>query len=322
MNELYIGIDMGGTNVKFGCFDARLKLLCKTSVTSKADSQPNTIIEQLTDSAKTFLTDNKIDIDQVKAVGIGAAGQLNLAKGIIISSPNIPLLKNVPFRKMLSRRLGKPVILENDANAACWGEYIIGAGKNVKNMAFLTLGTGIGGGLITDGKIVHGFNDNAAELGHIIIYPAGRLCNCGQRGCAEAYASADSTAKRAEETIRAGADSSLSKTLDKNGKITAKDIYEHLKNGDKLAKKITDETAEILAILCINLLHTTEPQRIVIAGGMAAAGDILLKRIKYYFNKNIWSLKKENVEICFSELAEDAGITGAAALAKDAEKIN
>lgn len=318
MNKLYIGIDMGGTNVKFGCFDARLKLLCKTSVTSKADSQPDTIIEQLTNSAEMFLAGNKIDTDEVKAVGIGAAGQLNLAEGVIISSPNIPSLKNIPFRKMLTLRLGKPVILENDANAACWGEYVIGAGKNVKNMAFLTLGTGIGGGLVTDGRIVHGFSDTAAELGHIIIYPAGRLCNCGQKGCAEAYASANSTAKRAEEAILAGADSSLSKTLDENGKITAKDVYEHLKAGDKLAGKITDETAEILAIVCINLLHTTEPQRIVLAGGMAAAGDILLKRIKHYFNRNIWSLKKENVEICFSELAEDAGITGAAALAKDA----
>jgi len=149
----------------------------------------------------------------------------------------------------------------------------------------------------------------------MIIYPDGRKCNCGQRGCVEAYASADSTARRATEAVEAGAESSLKKVLEEKGEITSKDIYEHLVAGDKLAKEITDGTAKALAITCINMLHTTEPKRIVFAGGMIAAGDVLLNRIKDFFNEHIWTLKKELVEICFATLGEDAGIIGAAALA-------
>jgi len=199
---------------------------------------------------------------------------------------------------------------------ACWGEYAVGAGKGVKDMVFFTLGTGIGGGIISSGELVHGCAENAAELGHMIIYPDGRECNCGQRGCVEAYASADSTARRAREAVEGGAESSLKKVLNEKGQITSKDVYEHLAAGDKLAKEIADGTAKALAITCINMLHTTEPKRIVFAGGMIAAGDILLNRIKDYFNEYIWTLKKEPVEICFATLGEDAGIIGAAALAR------
>jgi glucokinase len=184
-------------------------------------------------------------------------------------------------------------------------------------MVFFTLGTGIGAGIISDGKLLRGSGGNAAELGHTIIYPDGRLCNCGQKGCAEAYASASNTAKRAAEAVRAGENSTLKKVLNKKGQITCKDVYDHLKAGDKLAKKITDETAKALAILCVNALHAADPQRIVFAGGMIAAGDILLNRIKDYFNEQIWKLKKETVEICFATLGENAGIIGAAALAKN-----
>jgi len=231
----------------------------------------------------------------------------------------MPTFKNVPICRMLNEKLGTPIVFDNDANVACWGEYAVGAGKGVKDMVFFTLGTGIGGGIISNGELVHGCDENAAELGHMIIYPDGRNCNCGQRGCVEAYASADSTARRAADALEAGAESSLKKVLDEKGKITSKDVYEHLADGDKLAKEITDGTAKALAITCINMLHTTEPKRIVFAGGMIAAGDVLLNRIKDFFNEYIWTLKKEMVEICFATLGEDAGIIGAAALAQHAK---
>ncbi|MEA3227046.1 MAG: ROK family protein, partial [Planctomycetota bacterium] len=209
-----------------------------------------------------------------------------------------------------------PVVFDNDANVACWGEYVAGAGKGVKDMVFFTLGTGIGGGVVSSGELVHGCDENAAELGHMIIYPNGRSCNCGQKGCVEAYASADSTARRATEALEAGANSSLGKVLEEKGKITCKDVYDHLASGDELAKEITDGTAEALALTCINMLHTTEPKRIVFTGGMIAAGDALLGRIQYFFDQHIWTLKKEQVEICFATLGEDTGIIGAAALAR------
>ncbi|MFC1737742.1 ROK family protein [Planctomycetota bacterium] len=316
MGEVFIGIDLGGTNIKLGCFDADLKLLDKTSVKTDVDMGPEAVVSLMSDAARKLLADNGLPNDAISAVGIGAPGPSNLDEGIVIACPNIPSFENVPLRKMLTKRFGRPAVMENDANAACWGEFVAGAGKDVSDMVFFTLGTGIGGGIIIDGKLVHGSADNAAELGHIIIYPDGRKCGCGQKGCVEAYASASATAKRATEAIEAAAESSLKKVLDENGEITCRDVYEHLKAGDELAKKITDKTAKALAILCINVLHSTDPQRIVFAGGMIAAGSILLNRIKAYFDENIWFLKKETVEIAFATLGEDAGIIGTAALAK------
>ena len=315
MSEMFVGIDLGGTNIKIGLFDSELKLISKTSVATKVDMGPNVVIDKMAQTTKKLLAEAGFSMQDIVAVGIGTPGPAKYSEGIIIKSTNMPTFKNVPICRMLKERLGAPVVFDNDANVACWGEYAVGAGKGVKDMVFFTLGTGIGGGIISNGELVHGCDENGAELGHMVIYPDGRKCNCGQRGCVEAYASADSTARRAREAIEAGAESRLKKVLDEKGQITSKDVYEHLANGDKLAKEITDGTAKALAITCINMLHTTEPKRIVFAGGMIAAGDVLLNRIKDFFNEHIWTLKKEMVEICFATLGEDAGIIGAAALA-------
>lgn len=320
MSEMFVGIDLGGTNIKIGLFDSELKLLSKTSVATKADMGPEVVIGKMAQTVEKLIVEAGLSLQDVVAVGIGTPGPARYTEGVIIKSTNMPTFKNVPICRMLNEKLGAPIVFDNDANVACWGEYAVGAGKGVKDMVFFTLGTGIGGGIISNGELVHGCDENAAELGHMIIYPDGRNCNCGQRGCVEAYASADSTARRAAEALEAGAESSLKKVLDEKGQITSKDIYEHLANGDELAKEITDGTAKALAITCINMLHTTEPKRIVFAGGMIAAGDILLNRIKDFFNEHIWTLKKEMVEICFATLGEDAGIIGAAALAQHAKQ--
>jgi glucokinase len=315
MMELFIGIDVGATNVKIGCLDGELNLVSKTSITTNAEMGPDIVIDNTAAAARTLVTEAGFSIDNVCAVGLGMPGPANYSEGIVISSTNMPKFKNVPIVRMLAERLAKPVVMDNDGNVACWGEYVAGAGKEVEDMVFFTLGTGIGGAIVNHGKLLTGCGDNATELGHIIIYPDGRRCNCGQRGCVEAYASASWTAQRATEAVEAGAESSLKEVLETKGEITCKEVYEHLAKGDELAKKITDETAKALALVCINMLHTTEPERIVFAGGMIAAGDVLLDRIRHYFNEHIWILKKETVEICFATLGEDAGIIGAAALA-------
>ncbi len=316
MSEMFIGIDLGGTNIKIGLFDSELILISKTSVATKVDMGPEVVIDKMAQTARKLLVEAGLSLQDIVAVGIGTPGPAKYSEGIIIKSTNMPTFKNVPICRMLNERLGAPIVFDNDANVACWGEYTVGAGKGVKDMVFFTLGTGIGGGIISNGELVHGCDENGAELGHMIIYPDGRKCNCGQRGCVEAYASADSTARRATEAVEAGAKSSLKKVLDEKGHLTSKDVYEHLIADDKLAKEITDGTAKALAITCINMLHTTEPKRIVFAGGMIAAGDVLLNRIKDFFNEHIWTLKKELVDICFATLGEDAGIIGAAALAR------
>jgi len=317
MSKIFIGVDLGATYIKVGCFDSNLKLLAKTSAPTQAEKEPDVIIDNIARVVVQCVTKADFSMTNVPAIGLGCPGPAKYKKGIIEAAPNLPTLNNVPIRQILSDRLGaKTIVFENDANVACLGEFTAGAGKGVEDMVFFTLGTGIGSGIIINGKLLTGPAGNAAELGHTIIYPNGRLCTCGQKGCAEAYASAANTAKRATDAIEAGEKTSLKKTLVEKGRITCKDVYDHSKAGDELAKKITDETAETLAILCVNVLHTTEPRLIVFAGGMIAAGDILLSRIKYFFDKHIWNLKEESVKICFAALGEDAGIIGAAALAK------
>ena len=316
MKETYVGIDVGGTNIKIGLFNSELKLICKTSITTNADMGPEIVIDNMARTVEELVAEAGLSLQDIVVIGIGTPGPAKYSEGIIIRSTNMPKFKNVPICRMLNEKLGAPVVFDNDANVACWGEYTVGAGKGVNDMVFFTLGTGIGGGIVSNGELLHGCDENGAELGHMIIYPDGRSCNCGQKGCVEAYASADSTARRATEAIEAGTESSLKKVLDKKGKITSKDVYAHLAAGDKLAKEITDGTAKALAITCINMLHTTEPKRIIFSGGMIAAGDALLNRIQDLFDEYIWTLKKETVEIRFATLGEDTGIIGAAALAR------
>jgi len=317
MSELFVGIDLGGTNIKVGVFDGEMSLVGKTSVPTNADMGVEAIVASMAKASCDLLKEHGFSLDDVAAVGLGSPGPARYGDGVIEDATNLPKLKNAPIRDMLGDAMGgKRVAFANDASVACLGEFAAGAGKGIEDMVFFTLGTGIGGGIVNGGKLLDGAGDNAAELGHLIIYPDGRKCNCGQCGCVEAYASANSTARRAREAVEAGGESALGKVLEAHGEITCKDVYDALAGGDALAKEITDGTAKALAVLCVNLLHVTEPARIVFAGGMIAAGDALLDRIRYYFDELIWGLKKETVEICFATVGEDAGIIGAGVAAQ------
>lgn len=318
MADYYVGIDIGGTNVKVGVFDDEMNMVSKTSVPTDSHMGADDLVGRIVDVCRELLADLGAGAEVAAGVGIGTPGPADYPAGVLYKLANLPKLRDAHLRDMIAGGLGCGAIMDNDANVACWGEFIAGAGKGADSMVLFTIGTGIGGGIVNDGELVTGCGHNAAELGHMIIFPDGRECNCGQRGCVEAYASANSTAARAKEAIEAGADSSLKKVLEENGEITCKDVYDHLASGDSVAKEVTDLTAKALAIICVNMLHVTEPARIVFSGGVIAAGDVLLDRIKYYFQEQIWNLKAESMEICFATLGEDTGIIGAAALAKHA----
>lgn len=318
MSDLYIGADVGGTNLKLGLFDPDLNLLARGNYPNPEDNSPPSLVEHIARSVDRLFGDNGLDRANLRGIGVGCPGTMNLREGIVIAAPNLPF-RNTPLRKMISDRLGCPCMLENDANAAAWGEFVVGAARDVRDMVFFTLGTGIGGGIVAEGMMIHGHTDQAAELGHIIVYPdSERLCGCGQYGCAEAHASAAQTANRAMEGLRAGAKSTLQKVYGDKGEVTCRDVFDHAKAGDAFAAKIVDGTAKTLGLLCVSMLHVTQPQRIVFAGGMIAAGDFLLDKIKYFFNKYIWTMQQESLEICFAQLGEDAGIYGAGALAREA----
>ena len=316
MTQIYLGIDFGGTNVKMGIFDEDMNLLSKTSAPAGVEMEPEGVASNIVKTAESLIANSGHELSDVLAIGIGTPGPANYKEGIIVKAVNLPTFNNTPLRDMIAERLGKPAVLENDANVACWAEFIAGAGKDITDMVLFTLGTGIGGGIVSSGRLVQGCDGNGAELGHLIIYPDGRQCNCGQKGCVEAYASASTTANRATEGLGNNPDSSLAKVKEQNGEVTCKDVFEQAAAGDAFAKIIVDGTAKALALLSVNMLHTTEPQKIVFSGGMIAAGQILLDGIRDHFDRQVWKMKNETVEICFATLSEDTGITGAAALAK------
>ena len=318
MEEYFWGMDLGGTNVVIGLLDSQGQMLVRESHPTRAELGPGAMVKRVAAVCAGVREKKRIPPGQIKAMGIGSPGPLCLAEGKIIKAGNLPGFDNFALRAELSRLLNIPAVLDNDANAACWGEFWLGAGKDISDMVLFTLGTGIGGGIVCEGELVHGSADNGAELGHMIIELDGRLCNCGQHGCLEAYASATHTVKRAEESLKQGSDSSLQKILKEEGRLTCKDIFEHAKEGDKLSLEVVEGTARALAAACVNMNHITEPQRVVLTGGMIHAGDILLELVRQHYAQLMWKLSSSSMEICYAQLGDSAGVMGAAGLARQA----
>jgi glucokinase len=229
-------------------------------------------------------------------------------------------MKNVPLRDLVAKATGIPTTLENDANAAAWGEFWAGAGKGVQDLVMFTLGTGVGGGVITEGKLLRGYFENAGELGHMLVQPGGRLCSCGQKGCLEAYSSAYFLARRAEEFIAQGRPSSLKTFVDRGEMLMAEHVEAASRAGDELARQVWDEACYFLAVACVTMQHVSNPQRVVMAGGLIAAGDTLLQPIRKYFKELTWKLLDDGPEILFATLGNDAGFIGAAGCAWQAAR--
>ncbi len=320
MARLFLGIDLGGTNIKIGLFDDKLTLIEKTSLPTQPEKGPEFVIENIAVAASDLLSKNSFSKEELLGASVGCPGPVDLKRGVIENAPNLPLFRGFAFRDALGRRLNIPVTMENDANAALWGEHALGSARGVKDVVLLTLGTGIGGAVIANGHIVHGHCDAAGELGHIAIFPNGRLCGCGQRGCAEAYASASSTAKRAIEEIQKGRESTLKELLEQNKTLSCRDVYAHRDSGDELACEVTSLTHEVLGRLCAVIQNFISPEKIIFSGGMIARGDDLLNDIRAEFEKYAWPGRQDSVEIYFASLGEESGIIGNAALAIEASR--
>lgn len=314
----YLGIDLGATTVKAGVVSAQ-KNLQATVALETAGQTGKVVLERIIDSARQAIAQAHLTLKDITAIGIASPGPIDIKAGIICDTPNIEDWRDVPLARLLSEALGSPAVLENDANAAALAEFHCGAGQDVSVMAIFTLGSGIGGGVVIHGEVLHGAHGFAAELGHIIIVPEGRKCGCGQHGCAEAYASANSTAARATEALRQKPDSSLSQLFKTQGQITAKDVADHAAQGDALAGQILDKTAYYLALLSLNVRAVVDPQMIVLGGGMSHAGDILLNAVRKHFKDQGWHLQgADRCRIELAALGNDAGMIGAAlAAAKD-----
>ena len=314
----YVGLDLGGTNIKSAVLDETGKVLAKSSSPTNAADGPDAVIAAMVRAAGNVVGQAQLDMAQVDYIGIGSPGPLDSNAGIVINAPNLPGFVDVPLRDRIAEATGRPAVLENDANAAAFGEYWAGAAKDpdIRHVVMLTLGTGIGSGLIVGGRIVHGAFGNGGEGGHMILVPDGRECGCGQRGCLEAYASASRTARRAEEAIDAGEQSSLSELYEPDSRpLTAKEVFEAAAAGDRLAVDIVDATATHLGIACVNFCRLFDPQMILFAGGMILSGDFLFERIRKAFAENTWSAAADHVRIEPALLGNDAGVIGAGAVA-------
>ena len=310
-----VGIDVGGQTSKLGVVDARGTVLAQTVIRTDTYNEIEPYIAELADAVKRIVKEAGVE-GKVRGVGVGAPNA-NYYEGTIENAVNLSWggAKSIPFAKLLSKALGGlPVSLTNDANAAAVGEMTYGAARGMKNFIMITLGTGVGSGIVINGDVVYGHDGFAGELGHVTaVRSNGRSCNCGKTGCLEAYASAIGMAKTAREWLELSDEPSLLRSLDN---ITSKDVYEAAKDGDKLALKVFDFTGKMLGRSFADFIAFSSPEAIVLFGGLARAKEFLLGPIEEAMNGNVLPLWKNKVKIVFSQLKEsDAAILGASALA-------
>jgi glucokinase len=314
MDRYCLGIDLGGTFIKFGLLSQDHRP--NNTIQLPTPRRPEDVVAQMKTGAEQLLAERGLSRDVLIGLGIGSPGPLDLSAGMIVGMPNVPSMKNFPIRDRVGEAIGLPTVLENDANAAAYGEYLCGAGQDSRNMVLLTLGTGIGSGIILEGKVLHGTHGMGGEMGHMIVQPDGEPCGCGQRGCLERYASASHVAARATKLIRDRGDRGvLAQRLEDQGAITSKDILETAKAGDSLAVEVWDSATRYLAIGCVNICRTFDPDDIVLAGGMTAAGEDLLRPVQEHFEQEHWDLTPAKTEIALAALGNDAGAVGAAGVA-------
>ena len=308
-----IGMDMGGTNTVFGVVDARGNVISKSAIKTGTHADVNLYINDL-HLELSKLIDNAGGISKFKGIGIGAPNG-NYYSGNIEHAPNLPWKGIVPFSKLISEKFGIPAALTNDANAAAIGEMTYGADQRKKNFIMITLGTGVGSGIIIDGKVVYGHDGFAGELGHVTaIRENGRLCGCGKHGCLETYCSATGVARSAREILSITNKESILRNIPLDS-ITSKDVFDAAMNNDEVAKEIFAFTGKILGQSLADFVAFSSPEAIVIFGGLSKAGDLLLQPVREHMDANLLPLWRNKIKLMFSELKEaDAAILGASAL--------
>ena len=308
-NALAVGIDIGGTNTVFGLVDYMGRCISHDSIKTSHFK----FVEDFVDAVCLKLNILIADQNGVEIIGVGiGAPNGNYFTGNIEFAPNLNWKGVIPMSKLFEERLNIPTTLTNDANAAALGEQIYGAAKGVDDFIMVTLGTGLGSGFVVNGKLVYGHDGFAGELGHTIVEKNGRLCGCGRNGCLETYVSATGIVQSAKEFLKRSSNSSL-ESIDV---ITSKSISDAAISGDKLALEIFDFTAEKLGFSLANTVAISSPKLIVLYGGLAQSGDLLIKPTKKYLEEYVLSIFKNKIEIVPSKLnASDAAILGASSLA-------
>ncbi len=322
MSKPYVvGIDIGGTNTVFGIVDARGSVIASGSIKTAKHSEITDYIDELYVELTRLIQANNAE-GKIHGIGIGAPNA-NYFTGTIEDGVNLPWPTPIPLADIVSDKFGIPVAITNDANAAAIGEMTYGVARGLKDFIMITLGTGVGSGIVINGQIVYGNDGFAGELGHVIVKRNnGRACGCGRTGCLEAYASATGVARTAREYLEIRTEPSLLRNIQLES-ITSKDVYDAAVAGDKLAKEIFEFTGNILGEAFADFITFSSPEAIILFGGLAKSGDLLLKPIKNSLDKNVLSIFKGKTKILLSELKEsDAAVLGASALGWEAKDID
>lgn len=314
-----VGVDLGGTTTKIAFLSKYGELLHKWEIPTDKSENGKNIIVNIAKAIDQKLEELDQSRDKLVGIGMGAPGPVDTAKGIIYEAVNLGWENNTPLKDLLEVETGLHAVIDNDANCAALGEMWKGAGDGAKDIVCVTLGTGVGGGVITNGDIVHGVKGAGGEIGHITVVPEGGYqCNCGKTGCLETVASATGVVRLANEKLDAtDQESTLRALRDSHGSISAKDIFDAAREQDGLALAVIDQLAFYLGLSLANLGNGLNPEKIVIGGGVSKAGDILLKPVVKFFKQFSFPTVRTSTHLSIATLGNDAGVIGAAWLVKN-----
>lgn len=314
--EYSLGIDIGGTNIAAGVVDESFNIVSKSKVKTNPERGYEEVLRDIALAGELAAREAGLPLDGIKWVGMGCPGTCNIESGLVEYANNLKW-ENVPLRRFVGDALGIPAYIENDANAAALGEYYAGAAKGAKSAIVITLGTGLGAGIIIDGKIFSGSNYAGAEIGHTVINVDGEPCTCGRRGCFEAYCSATALVKFTKRAIEKNPDSLMVPIAEKEGKISGRTAFNAAKAGDKSGQDVVNYFIKNLACGIINTINVFQPNILCIGGGVSNEGDNLLIPLKERISKEVYSKNSDrNTEITLCKLGNNSGIIGAAFLGR------
>jgi len=310
----YLGIDFGGTEIKIGIIDENGSIVTKDKYITDTSKSGAEIVAHIADCAQELIGKSGVDQKNIRGVGIGSPGLLNPETGQLKIVTNVPQLNGVNFAEGIGSHLGLPAFLDNDVNAMTLGEFFFGAGKDFKHVIGLTLGTGVGGGIILNGELHRGASFTAGEIGHMSINADGLYCPCGNYGCLERYIGRDGIVTRFKAYQSKGIATGINEYLD-NGEITPKAIAMAAADGDKLSLEVLAETGKIMGIALATLTNVLNPEIFVIGGGIANAGDLILEPARHELIKRAYTVPAQAVKVVPAALKNDAGIVGSASIA-------
>lgn len=315
-----IGVDIGGTTTKIALIQDSGEIIERWEIPTDNENEGKNITVNIAKSIEQKLEKHQITKNHVKGIGVGAPGPANLDTGMIEHTPNLSWHDHYPLKELLEEQTCLPVAINNDANCAALGEMWKGAGDGASDLVCVTLGTGVGGGVITNGKIVQGIRGAAGEIGHLTSIPTGgALCNCGKSGCLETIASATGIVRLATERVKKEPEGSLDRLAllyKENSQITAKNVFDLARDGEKISVEVIDEVSFYLGFALANIANTLNPDKIVLGGGVSKAGEILLKPLSVYFKKFSFPTIANSTELVLAKLGNDAGVIGAAWMIK------